>query len=436
MSADLLQWLIEATLMTSAAIAIVLALRPILARLFGARAAIGLWLLVPLALTVTVVPDRIIEVEEFRPGATPTPVLERLSNGLPMPSDEANDDGLRHLISLLWSAGGLVTLVLMANRQRLFRRRLGTLQPVGRRLYRSGYANHGPLLIGALNPGIIVPCDFASRFGARQRRLMLAHEYTHLKRGDPVWNLVAAGLRCLFWFNPLVHWSATRFQRDQELACDAQVLARHSNAVRVYAEALLTLDQPEPRLPALAFGAHPLKERIMNLSTLKSQSQPRQRFGLVLSMSLAAVFACAAWAATPELIDEKADATAHQADDAAMFAFDVEVTVNGTTQTGGLALQGDMATMRLDGDAATMHARDRLKLTHADPESGWSAEIDIERIDDEQFNVNARITKQGEVVASPRMIIGAEHPAWVESTDPDTGEIAYRIKLIPVNSVH
>jgi len=62
MSAELLSWAIEATAMITVAILLVLALRPILARAFGIRAAIVVWLLVPLLLIVGLLPARSIDV--------------------------------------------------------------------------------------------------------------------------------------------------------------------------------------------------------------------------------------------------------------------------------------------------------------------------------------------------------------------------------------
>ena len=56
MSADAVQWLFEATALMSAALILVLLLRTPLRRGFGARAAYALWLLVPLALLVTLLP--------------------------------------------------------------------------------------------------------------------------------------------------------------------------------------------------------------------------------------------------------------------------------------------------------------------------------------------------------------------------------------------
>src|SRR3546814_10618324 len=73
-----------------------------------------------------------------------------------------------------------------------------------------------------------------------------------------------AALRCVYWFNPLLWIAADRFRRDQELACDATVVARHPHARRAYGEAMVKTQlsaMPAP-LACHWFGGHPLKERI------------------------------------------------------------------------------------------------------------------------------------------------------------------------------
>src|SRR3546814_19926716 len=52
--------------------------------------------------------------------------------------------------------------------------------------------------------------------------------------------------------------------RDQELACDASVIAAHPRRRRCYGEALLNYQCLRERLPlgCQGFGSHPLKERI------------------------------------------------------------------------------------------------------------------------------------------------------------------------------
>jgi bla regulator protein blaR1 len=129
---------------------------------------------------------------------------------------------------------------------------------------------------------------------------VVAHERTHVLRGDVRANLAVAALRCLHWFNPLLHAAATRFRLDQELACDATVLAHHPHARRAYADAMLNTQLAVPGLPV---GCHwqssqSLKERILMLK----QPQPgawRRRVGAVVLCAVLAGSSYAAWALRP-----------------------------------------------------------------------------------------------------------------------------------------
>ena len=71
----------------------------------------------------------------------------------------------------------------------------------------------------------------------------------------------------MFWFNPLVHLAAARFRFDQELACDAAVIARHPDSRRRYGAAMLKTQRAEFGLPMGCHwqSSHPLKERVAML---------------------------------------------------------------------------------------------------------------------------------------------------------------------------
>ena len=62
-------------------------------------------------------------------------------------------------------------------------------------------AGNGSAVLGILRRRIVLPQDFDSAYDAEERRLMLLHEGVHLKRADNAWNLLAAGLLVLHWFN-------------------------------------------------------------------------------------------------------------------------------------------------------------------------------------------------------------------------------------------
>jgi TonB family protein len=167
-----------------------------------------------------------------------------------------------------------------------------------------------PFVLGSLRPRIVTPADFEARFAGEARGLILAHERVHLDRGDATINGLVAVLQCLAWFNPLVHLAAQRLRVDQEIACDAAVLARRPEARRLYAETLLDAALT-PRLVPFgchwpAAGAHTLKERLTMLNAAPA-SPLRRRLGVALVTVIAAAGAGAVWAANPPRIIGKPD---------------------------------------------------------------------------------------------------------------------------------
>jgi TonB family protein len=96
----------------------------------------------------------------------------------------------------------------------------------------------GPAVIRGLRTLLLLPDDFMTRFDETERRLVLEHEYTHLRHGDAWWNLLAELFLCLLWFHPLAHFARSRFRLDQELACDEALLRRLPGSRGTYARTL------------------------------------------------------------------------------------------------------------------------------------------------------------------------------------------------------
>lgn len=102
---------------------------------------------------------------------------------------------------------------------------------------------------------------------------------------------------CTFWFNPILR-GATRFLReDQELACDAAVLAWRPAARRSYAEALLNTQTVVDVVP-IGCGwpstHRTLTRRLAALGT-KPPSRSAEAFGFVVVFCLACSISFAAW---------------------------------------------------------------------------------------------------------------------------------------------
>ena len=151
-----------------------------------------------------------------------------------------------------------------------------------------------PALIGAWRPRLLLPLDFEARFDAAEQAAILAHEAAHLRRRDNLWALLATTLATLQWFNPLAWWALRRFRGDQELACDAAVLAPPSTVnTATYLRALLKSDElaaplAAPRATAATSwrGTHPLVERITMLKHHRV-CNTRRHIGRALAAGLA-----------------------------------------------------------------------------------------------------------------------------------------------------
>ena len=146
----------------------------------------------------------------------------------------------------------------------------------------------------------MLPADFTARYTPEEQRLVIAHEQLHIERGDIPAQALATLLRCVFWFHPLVHAAAARFRFDQELACDAAVVARFPDSRRRYGDAMLKTQLAEFGLPVGCHwqSSHPLKERVAMLKQALP-SPRRRRIAAALIASILALACVAAWAAQP-----------------------------------------------------------------------------------------------------------------------------------------
>jgi beta-lactamase regulating signal transducer with metallopeptidase domain len=103
----------------------------------------------------------------------------------------------------------------------------------------------GPAMTGLFKPLLLLPDFFETKFDREERRLILLHEFTHVKRGDLVLNAIAFFLQALHWCNPLVWFAFLRFRADRELACDSAVLSMNREDGRArYGHALLKVESP------------------------------------------------------------------------------------------------------------------------------------------------------------------------------------------------
>ena len=294
----ILAGLVRINVAASLAILLVLLLRPLVLRWLGASVAYWIWLVVLVAVAASFLPPRVRIVvvsspeivkatrEPASPIAPPPAVSEEAFEPIAaMPS--ASVPALADALVVLWLLGAVALLV----RSTVSTRRLAADPSIG------------PALVGVFRPRLVLPADFETRFDAQERALILAHEEVHRLSGHTVVNAVVEVARCANWFNPLVHLAAHRIRTDQELACDATVIAAHPSERRAYAQALLKAQLAPAFLPlgcvwTSRSGAH-LRERIAMLGRA-SLDRRSAVAGAATIVVLSLTSGYAAWAQQPE----------------------------------------------------------------------------------------------------------------------------------------
>lgn len=239
-------WIAETLLATSLLMALVMLLRRPTTRFLGAGAAYMLWAL-PLArlalppLPRDVAPATPLQSAVDHSGLTsvltvPTVPAPALDSALSLPWIE--------IAAGLWVVGAAAFLLFHAITYARFRRlMLADAVPLGHegriRIVASPHTT-GPLAFGVLHPYIALPLDFDTRFDADERAMAMAHECAHHQRGDLFANMIALAVMALHWCNPIAWIAWASYRADQELACDARVLARHGqDKAHVYGRAIV-----------------------------------------------------------------------------------------------------------------------------------------------------------------------------------------------------
>jgi beta-lactamase regulating signal transducer with metallopeptidase domain len=303
MANDIVRSLFALTVVSSVAIIAALILRLGLRPLFGVTAGYSAWLLVPVGLAAVFLPHF-----HYADSAV----------SIALDSDSASalryelDESLGRLLSVgqssirwppwvlgAWCVGAALFLAYLVGAQRAFVNSLGALSG-SQRVLRAERSAGCPALLGVIRPKIVLPLDFKSRYTRFERLLIFSHERIHLRQGDAAWNALVALLRCLFWFNPLVHIASTYFRVDQELACDAAVLRDHPGSRRAYARAMLKTQLADAALPIGCRwqSIDHFKERLQMLKRT-TPGRARRLGGHAFVMIASSIVGYGAWAAEP-----------------------------------------------------------------------------------------------------------------------------------------
>lgn len=125
-----------------------------------------------------------------------------------------------------------------------------------------------PFVLGVFRPIIYLP------YGIKQPHIdhILAHERTHIRRGDHLIKPLGFTILSVHWFNPLIWVAYILLCRDIEAACDERVIKEMTKEQRQsYSATLLRCSVHRRRITAcpVAFGETGVKQRIKGIMSYK-----------------------------------------------------------------------------------------------------------------------------------------------------------------------
>ncbi len=202
------------------------------------------------------------------------------------------------LLTALWAAAAAAMLGQLALGIRCGRRLVRTAIPVDVpgtvRIYESESVRV-PITIGSLHPAIVLPPGWRA-WDQRKLAAVLAHESAHVRRHDPLRQLLASIYRAIFWFHPLSWWLHRELAELAESASDDAALAATSDET-FYAEVLLHFVASAPRrvqwnavAMALRGKATKRMERILNTGRKLSRGLSRPAAAAIVIAALPALY--------------------------------------------------------------------------------------------------------------------------------------------------
>lgn len=173
------------------------------------------------------------------------------------------------LLYTVWFCGSIVTGLWFILSAFHFQKQLchsrTYLRTVGKTRVYSTDDPYAPCLTG-IPPTIYLSEDAVSK---PLSSLVLIHEYTHLRHGDPLWSFCRVAAVCVFWWHPLIWITAHCAAQDAELACDEAVSAKLDDDLRIRYANIILNTVPQKRRTVTGLGSHPIKERIFRLAQNK-----------------------------------------------------------------------------------------------------------------------------------------------------------------------
>lgn len=136
------------------------------------------------------------------------------------------------------------------------------------------------VVAGLLNPQIYIPESICTN--EQQLKYVLAHESIHFKNKDGFWNLLAALIVRLNWFNPLAYIAYKMNHQTLEMATDEQAIQEYQLDIHDYAKHLVTWVAKQRMISPLSVAASDefkqIQSRLLHLKNMKAGLKRNRSF--------------------------------------------------------------------------------------------------------------------------------------------------------------
>jgi beta-lactamase regulating signal transducer with metallopeptidase domain len=149
-----------------------------------------------------------------------------------------------------------------------------------------------PIAVGVLKPMIIIPSSLFLQISPIELETIIAHELIHIRRLDPLVNMLQRVIESLFFFHPGVWWISAQIRREREFAADASVLEAFEGVRVIYATALASLEEIRQTT----------KKTKPSIATAADGGNLMQRISKILQRKTEKAGAKSAWLAGPALV--------------------------------------------------------------------------------------------------------------------------------------
>lgn len=154
------------------------------------------------------------------------------------------------------------------------------------------------LAFGLWRPVVLIPRDTLASSSPEELRMILAHEFAHLRRGDGWLAVVPQAARVLFFFHPAAWLAALEYDLAREADCDEIAIRASGVRSELYGRLLLKLGVRRDGdltlcSPGVSSHFRVLRRRITMLQKLSDTVSVRPRRAAWSLVAIAAV-ACAA----------------------------------------------------------------------------------------------------------------------------------------------